>query len=53
MYKLRTNEGVKYVRSTESRLTAAMWKYIREKRKAGVPLADIVFTWSRLHFTTI
>lgn len=53
IYKLHTNEGVRYVRSTDARLAKAMYAYIRAKRKEGMPLAAIMFTWSRLTIGTI
>jgi hypothetical protein len=46
LFKLHTNEGTRYVRSTHKRLRAAMWEYIRAKRANGTPLAGIVFAWS-------
>jgi hypothetical protein len=52
-YKLTTNEGTKYVRSTENRIRAAMFKYIKAKRKDGHLLASIVFCWSPIYFETI
>jgi hypothetical protein len=48
IYVLHTNEGVRYVRSTESRMREAMKKYIWAKRSEGYTLASIVFCWSPL-----
>jgi hypothetical protein len=48
IYKLHTNEGERYVRSTNKRLRVAMMKYIKDKRALGYSLAGIVYCWSPL-----
>lgn len=53
IYQLHTNEGVRYVRSTDARLRAAMFAYIREKRATGYPMADIIYCWSPLSIGTV
>lgn len=53
LYRLHTNEGVRYVRSTDARLRKAMYAYIKAKRAAGMPLSAILYAWCPLHCTTI
>jgi hypothetical protein len=48
IYKLHTNKGVRYVRSTDARLRAAMTAYINDKRAKGHSLASIVYCWTPL-----
>lgn len=53
IYKLTTNEGERYVRSTDERLRKAMHQYIQAKRAEGKSLSDIMFTWTPLTVGTI
>ena len=48
VYELTTNEGKRYVYSTDARLRAMMYTYIRAKREAGHSLASIIYCWSPL-----
>jgi hypothetical protein len=53
IYQLHTNEGVRYVRSTDKRLRAAMMEYIKAKRVKGISLASIQYCWSPLAIGTV
>jgi hypothetical protein len=53
IYVLHTNEGKRYVRSTDSRLREAMKKYIWKKREEGHSLASIIFCWSPIPIGTV
>lgn len=52
-YELYTNEGKRYVMSTDTALRDAMYRYIRNKIAKGIPLSAIVFTYSRITFSSI
>jgi hypothetical protein len=53
IYVLHTNEGKRYVRSTDDRLRRAMREYIWKKRAEGHTLASIIFCWSPIPIGTI
>ena len=53
VYKLTTNEGDRYVRSTNARLRAAMHQYIKDKRAKGHSLASIVYCWTPLSIGSV
>lgn len=48
LFRLHTNEGYSYVYSAPEQLRERMYRYIRDKRKKGLRLAEIVFCWSEI-----
>lgn len=53
VFKLTTNTGTQFVRSTDDRLRARMWDYIRECRQQGMPLEAIMFSWTPVRVGTV
>ena len=51
LFRLHTNEhpNGRIVRSTDAILRANMWIYIRAKQRKGYPLAEIVYSWTKIH----
>jgi hypothetical protein len=49
IYQLYTNEGSRFVSSTNERMRLEMRKYIREKLSHGYSLSEIEFCWSQIH----
>jgi len=45
IYELTIDGKVSFVRSTQEKLTDAMYAYIREQRAKGRSLAEIVYCW--------
>lgn len=45
MYKVHTNEGEFFTNASVPALRAAMSRYIKNKRRNGVALRDIIFCW--------
>lgn len=53
IYILHTNEGDRYVKSTDKALREAMSRYIKAKRDKGIPLSTIVFCWAPVRVSSI
>jgi len=45
MWKVHTNDGVRYVHASQKMLRKRMYEYIREKRAKGYKLNEIIFCW--------
>lgn len=51
IYHLKTNDADVYVETTEEKLRAAMYRYIRRKREEGMKLSETLYCWYPIRVT--